>query len=335
MRLFLPKHDMAFQALFNNYERKNLLIDLINSILMPSGHKPIKDVVLLNPGLEVDFKDDKMPRLDVRAQSEDGTIHHIEIQLQHRTGMEERFFYYDCRLVANQLQSGSDYTKLKPVISIIINDFKEEHQVAPEYHLVESRWIAKPRAKIAKIRSRIGFETHLVQLRQLPAFLPENLLHYTPEQLWGFFLTLKGDEERRLLNNMGETYKQANTAWKQVSQDKKLKQQQWDLETRRTDYLIDMQMAEEKGIQIGEERGIQIGEERGKEQGIQIGEERGEERAEERKRLQLSEFVLRLCHDLNLQLTDEERCKIQQLSFEKLIELQVQIAMQKKLPKSF
>ena len=70
MRLFLPKHDMAFQALFNNYERKNLLIDLINSILMPSGHKPIKDVVLLNPGLEVDFKDDKMPRLDVRAQSE-------------------------------------------------------------------------------------------------------------------------------------------------------------------------------------------------------------------------------------------------------------------------
>ena len=85
----------------------------------------------------------------------------------------------------------------------------------------------------------------------------------------------------------------------------------------------------------GKEQGIQIGEERGKEQGIQIGEEQGIQIAEENKRLQLSEFVLRLCHDLNLQLTNEERSKIQQLSFEELIELQVQIAMQKKIPKSF
>ena len=78
---------------------------------MPSGHKSITDIELLNPGVQIVHKDDKSPRLDIRARSEDGTIHHIEIQLQYRTGMEKRFFYYNCRLVSNQLQSGSDYSK--------------------------------------------------------------------------------------------------------------------------------------------------------------------------------------------------------------------------------
>ena len=327
MRLFLPKHDVAFQALFNNYERKNLLIDLINSVLMRSGHKQIKDIELLNPDLEVDFKQDKVPRLDVRAQSEEGAIHHVEIQLQHQTGMEERFFYYDCRLVSNQLQKGSDYSKLKPVISIIINDFGPEHQITSEYHLVESRWVAKPEAKVARIRSRVGFETHIIQLRQLPVFKAENVLNYSREELWGFFLTLEKEKERRLLNQMSEIYKQANTAWNQISQDKKLRQQQWDLETRRTDHLIDMQMAEEKG----EERGIKIGEERGEERGVKIGEEL----TEEKNRTHLANSILQLCKEVDLQLTAEKEKKIRNSSFEKLIELQVYIALQKSLPKNF
>ena len=150
---------------------------------------------------------------------------------------------------------------------------------------------------------------------------------------------------------MGEPYKQANSAWNRVSQDKKLRQQQWDLETRRTDYLIDMQVAEEKGIKIGEEKGIKIGEEkgikigeeRGEKKGIKIGEELGEkkgikvgeERAEEKNRAHLASSVLRLCTDINLQLTIEEQSKIESLSFEKLIALQVYIASQNSLPKSF
>ena len=134
---------------------------------------------------------------------------------------------------------------------------------------------------------------------------------------------------------MGEPYKQANSAWNRVSQDKKLRQQQWDLETRRTDYLIDMQVAEEKGIKIGEERGekkgIKIGEELGEKKGIKVGEER----AEEKNRAHLASSVLRLCTDINLQLTIEEQSKIESLSFEKLIALQVYIASQNSLPKSF
>ena len=46
---------------------------------MPSGHKSITDIELLNPGVQIVHKDDKSPRLDIRARSEDGTIHHIEL----------------------------------------------------------------------------------------------------------------------------------------------------------------------------------------------------------------------------------------------------------------
>ena len=164
---------------------------------------------------------------------------------------------------------------------------------------------------------------HLVQLRQLPVFKPENMLNYSREELWGFFLALENEEERRLLSKMGKTYEQANTAWKKVSQDETLRQQRWYLETIRTDYLIDIQTAEERG----EERG----EKRGEKRGVKIGEER----AEERKRVQLLDSLLGLCHELQLSLTDDQQHKLQNLSFEKLLELQVHIAIQKILPKDF
>ena len=165
------------------------------------------------------------------------------------------------------------------------------------------------------------------------------MLSYSREELWGFFLALENEEERRLLSKMGKTYEQANTAWKKVSQDETLRQQQWYLETIRTDYLIDIQTAEERGEERGEKRGVkigeEIGEERGEKRGIKIGEEIGEERAEERKRVQLLDSLLGLCNELQLSLTDDQQHKLQNLSFEKLLELQVHIAIQKILPKDF
>ena len=295
----------------------------------------------VNPGVQIVHKDDKSPRLDIRASSEDGTIYHIEIQLQYRTGMEKRFFDYNCRLVSNQLQSGSDYSKLKPVISILINDFDKDNQIDPEYHLVKSMWIAKPQSSIAHIKSNDGLEIHLVQLRQLPVFKPENMLNYSREELWGFFLALENEAERRLLSQMGNSERKSLL----------IRQQQWYLETIRTDYLIDIQTAEERGEERGEKRGVkigeEIGEERGEKRGIKIGEEIGEERgekrgvkigeerAEERKRVQLLDSLLGLCNELQLSLTDDQQHKLQNLSFEKLLELQVHIAIQKILPKDF
>ena len=129
------------------------------------------------------------------------------------------------------------------------------------------------------------------------------MLNYSREELWGFFLALENEEERRLLSKMGKTYEQANTAWKKVSQDETLRQQQWYLETIRTDYLIDIQTAEERG--------------------------------EERKRVQLLDSLLGLCNELQLSLTDDQQHKLQNLSFEKLLELQVHIAIQKILPEDF
>ena len=108
------------------------------------------------------------------------------------------------------------------------------------------------------------------------------MLNYSREELWGFFLALENEEERRLLSKMGKTYEQANTAWKKVSQDETLRQQQWYLETIRTDYLIDIQTAEERG--------------------------------EERKRVQLLDSLLGLCNELQLSLTDDQQHKLQNLS---------------------
>ena len=319
MGKFLPKHDVAFQSLFNDPERKSILIHLLNAILTPCGHEPIVSIELENPGVNAIHQKDKVPRLDIRAVANNGTIHHIEIQLQHHIGLEERFFYYNCKLVANQLKSGSDFMELKPVISIIINDFPEKHQVASEYHLVKSMWIAKPQSKVAEIRSDDGLEVHIVQLRQLPVFKSENVLKYTAEELWGFFLVLENEEERRLLKQMGKAYEQALAAWDTLSQDDKLKQEQWYLEAARADHWITVKAYEKIGFEKGEKRGFEKGEKRGFEKGENNG---------------LQKAILNLCDNFHIQLTEDWQKQFTELTFEQLLKLQLYISVYQSLPES-
>ena len=76
-------------------------------------------ITLLNPELNPERQDnDKLSILDIRVQLQDHTSIDVEIQVIDQHNIEPRALYYVCRLCADQLQKGDDYTQLRPAIGL-------------------------------------------------------------------------------------------------------------------------------------------------------------------------------------------------------------------------
>jgi len=56
--------------------------------------------------------------VDVKAKDSEGRLYQIEIQLLTYRHLPERMVYTWCDIISQQLQSGNDYSLLKPVYSI-------------------------------------------------------------------------------------------------------------------------------------------------------------------------------------------------------------------------
>ena len=79
--------------------------------------------------------------------------------------------------------ASGQYKELKPVISIIVNDFPEKHQLGEHYHLMKMPWIMEPKERKPLYEVNEGLEVHYLQLR-------------SPAELWGFFLSLESEADR-------------------------------------------------------------------------------------------------------------------------------------------
>lgn len=113
-----PKVDCVFKALLGTEENRNLLIHFINAILADELESPIVEVKILDPHNGKEFLDDKLSIVDVKAQSCDGRVFQIEIQILNYHHLPARMIYGWADLYSQQLQSGQDYHLLKPVYSI-------------------------------------------------------------------------------------------------------------------------------------------------------------------------------------------------------------------------
>src|SRR6266581_2015397 len=113
-----PKVDYAFKHLFGREATRPILIDVLNSILMPAPSHQIRQIDLLNPFNPKEALDDKLSILDIKARDQTGRQFNIEMQLLAFPYYEKRILYYACKLHQQQLHEGQDYLELKPTISI-------------------------------------------------------------------------------------------------------------------------------------------------------------------------------------------------------------------------
>ena len=133
-----PKIDCVFKALLGSEENRNLLIHFLNAILTSDLTAPITEVEILNPYNDKEFLDDKLSVVDVKAKDSKGRLYQIEIQLLTYRHLPERMVYTWCDIISQQLQSGNDYSLLKPVYSIWLlaeNLLPGETDYAHEYKL--------------------------------------------------------------------------------------------------------------------------------------------------------------------------------------------------------
>jgi len=226
-----PKIDRVFKALLGSLENRNLLIHFLNAILTSDLTAPITEVEILNPYNDKEFLDDKLSVVDVKAKDSEGRLYQIEIQLLTYRHLPERMVYTWCDIISQQLQSGNDYSLLKPVYSIWLlaeNLLPGETDYAHEY----------------KLQNRLGLTLadlggiHLLELKKFTAEQIE-----TEEQRWlKFFKDGEELDEMALPDWMNtDEMRQAMNTLKQFSE----KERDYNAYQARQNYL-----REQRTIQV-------------------------------------------------------------------------------------
>ncbi len=122
MERISPLVDFAFKKLFGIEENKDILIELINSIV--SEKDVVSDITIENPYNEKNFKNDKKSILDIKAKcKQSGKWYNIEMQFMNQDYYDVRALYYWSRMYNYQLSNGINYDNLKKTIAINFLNF--------------------------------------------------------------------------------------------------------------------------------------------------------------------------------------------------------------------
>lgn len=123
MRFVDVKNYVAFRKIFGNENKKVILISILNAVLGLEGQDRVKDVTLLNPYQLPRLVGEKSSIIDVKATDEKGATFIVEMQVAEPAGFDKRVLYYTSKDYAGQINSGDDYTLLRPVYFIGILNF--------------------------------------------------------------------------------------------------------------------------------------------------------------------------------------------------------------------
>lgn len=119
LSLLDPKNDFVFKKLFA--QAPDLLAELINAVR--EDQPPVTVIEVLNPTIDPQELTGKCIVLDVLAQDGDGQRYNIEMQVRRYDAWSARSAYYLARMLTQQLDSGEDYRKIRPVIGIHLLNF--------------------------------------------------------------------------------------------------------------------------------------------------------------------------------------------------------------------
>ena len=259
-----PLVDFAFKLMLGNPRHTRITIHFLNAILV--GQPRITHVEILNPFLEKEFYDDKLSVLDILATDEHGRKLNIEMQTTLSAGLSQRLVYYVSTIYTGQLQEGSEYTELRPAISICVLSqslFPKSSDLHLDFRLRESS---------SSLILTDDLQIHLLQLKNL-RIIKENVYHATAVERWAFFLKnadkLTHEEIDRIFPDQefneaaGVLEMIARTPQQQMLYDARVKFQR--------DEVARLRYAEgearEKGLEQGLEQGLKAGRMEGRLQG--------------------------------------------------------------------
>ena len=202
--------DYIFKRVFAFEGNESVLKDLLEAIL----RKNIKNVTIKNPEIIPYEREDKRGLLDIKAETDDGTILDIEMQMEDKKNAEERGTLYAGNLITGQLQVGDDYKKLKKSIVIFITNYNFLKRNS--YHSVgrmkfedtlEEEYVDMGYSEEEQIASKY-IEFHYIEL---PKYKKKNSSKFTKLDQWMCVLTDRKGEMMLAEKENKEIKKAMNT----------------------------------------------------------------------------------------------------------------------------
>jgi len=117
-----PISDIVFKMLFGNEKNTDILSAFLKAVLL-LPEEEFSEVTLVNPFQGSEYPNEKTTILDVKATTASGRRIDIEIQVQNQKALEERIVFYAAKMLTEQLAAGEGYSKLRPVVCILLTDF--------------------------------------------------------------------------------------------------------------------------------------------------------------------------------------------------------------------
>ncbi|MBP3694808.1 MAG: Rpn family recombination-promoting nuclease/putative transposase [Thermoguttaceae bacterium] len=134
-----PTSDVVFQYLFSSQGAEEGLVGFINAVNLSAGRPLIKEAEIKNPFNLADFYGDKMTVVDVKVKDEKGSFYDIEMQLMPGQSFANRVLYYWSQIYSTQISESQHYTKLRPVVSIVLTRFELFPQLSQMHNVFTLR----------------------------------------------------------------------------------------------------------------------------------------------------------------------------------------------------
>ena len=244
--------DYIFKRVFAYKGNESVLKDFLEAILK----KEIKKVTIKNPEIIPYEKGEKRGLLDIKAETEDGTMLDIEMQMEDEKDIDERATSYMGKLISEQLQVGHKYIELKKSIVIFITNYNFLNRNS--YHSVGRMKFDKTLKDEYvdmgfKIEDEIASKYIEVHYIELPKYKNKNPKDYTKLDQWMCIFT-QNKEGIMLAEKENKEIEKAINTLDFLSKDPKERERHNSIVMAEYNRLVSEQNFFEEGIEAGKKQ---------------------------------------------------------------------------------
>ncbi len=241
-------NDLIFQRIFGKVGNERITKGFLEKVL---NIKIDKITLNVNKRLIGEMHNDKLGRIDIRADLEDGTKVIIEMQVAGYDYMPKRFLEYWAKVYVEGFKRGDNYDELKKTIGILIlvENLKETEEIE-DYH-VEWGLMAKKQGE-REVTFTKDIEIHTIELKK---FKEEE---ERPEKNWIKFIGGKLDM-RKWKDDPDEELKEAIKELEMLEASPELREEYEERERDLKDKISIISSYKKNGLREGREEGRKEG----------------------------------------------------------------------------
>jgi len=231
--------DYIFKLIFGDQRNVDILAEFLKSVLdIPDDE--YDSITIVDPYVKKESKEDKYGILDVKLNTKNGNIIHVEIQVLPIPEMKQRSLYFLSKMVTEQMASGRDHSDIKRVVSIIITNY----DLIPENSHYHNQFRYRS-DKDGTVFSNLT-EINTLELSKLPTDADTSELWY-----WMKFIKTDDEEVLEMLAQRSPQMRKAVGVLKELSADECTRMLYENREIARRDMVSRLSGAKREGIVEG------------------------------------------------------------------------------------